>query len=56
MNQKDREALLVRLISSVVANCTPTADGKINLNVSMAMEMLDKVLVDFEVFKIRKRQ
>lgn len=56
LSQTDREMLLIRLMSAVVANCNPTPEGQINLNVSVAMEMLDKVLVEFEVLKIRGKQ
>lgn len=49
----DREALLVKLISAVMANASPNGE-QINLNVSVAMEMVDKVLVDYEIFKIKQ--
>jgi hypothetical protein len=52
----DREALLVKLIAAVMANATSRIDGKIDINVTSAMEMVDKVLVEFEVLKIGSRQ
>jgi hypothetical protein len=54
MNPTEREQLIIKLISAVMANASPNGD-KINLNVTCAREMVDKVLVEFEVLKIKRR-
>jgi hypothetical protein len=56
VNTSEREQLIIKLISAVMANATPnvTDPDKININLTVAMEMVDKVLVDYEILKIKK--
>lgn len=48
------EELKVRLISAVLANVvTDPPAAKIDINLSLAMEMVDKVLLEHEVKRIK---
>jgi hypothetical protein len=48
--------LIVRLISAVAANITSNPNGTQNLNVSVAYEMVEKVLAEHRIIQdVQKR-
>lgn len=50
----EHEALIVRLCSAVLANAEPRPDGTINFNFTVAREMVEKVLAEFQVIQIKR--
>lgn len=56
--ENERDKLIVKLISAVMANAYAKSDGSgdINLNLSVAREMVDKVLVEHEILQIERKQ
>lgn len=48
------DELIVRLISAVMANVTvaDSPDAKLKINLTVAREMIDKLLIEYEIRKI----
>ena len=54
MDTDPNHALIIRLIAAVSANCHPNPDGTLKINATLAYEMVEKVLLEHEVAKIRR--
>lgn len=52
----NNETLIVRLISAVLANVTANPDGTLNINLTIATEMVENVLVEHQIVQIEKRK
>jgi hypothetical protein len=49
------DALIVELMSAVLANTTVDKDRNLKLNITVAREMVENVLVKHEIRKVKRR-